>query len=26
MPRRGIFVRVVKGGEVKREDRGHYRF
>jgi MOSC domain-containing protein YiiM len=25
MPRRGIFVRVLKGGEVSREDRGHYR-
>jgi len=25
MPRRGIFARVVKGGEVKNEDRGHYR-
>jgi MOSC domain-containing protein YiiM len=24
MPRRGIFVRVLRGGEVKREDRGHY--
>ncbi len=26
MPRKGIFVRVLKGGEVRREDRGHYRF
>ncbi len=26
MPRRGIFVRVLRGGEVAREDRGHYRF
>lgn len=25
MPRRGIFGRVIQGGEVKREDRGHYR-
>jgi MOSC domain-containing protein YiiM len=25
MPRKGIFVRVLKGGEVRREDRGHYR-
>lgn len=25
MPRRGIFARVLKGGEVSREDRGHYR-
>lgn len=25
MPRRGIFARVIKGGEVKREDRCHYR-
>ena len=25
MPRRGIFVRVLRGGEVRREDRGHYR-
>lgn len=25
MPRRGIFARVVKGGEVGRADRGHYR-
>lgn len=25
MPRRGIFARVVEGGEVKREDRGRYR-
>ncbi|MDP2790907.1 MAG: hypothetical protein Q8O15_04015, partial [Rectinemataceae bacterium] len=26
MPRRGIFVRVLKGGEVRREDSGHYCF
>lgn len=26
MPRKGIFVRVLKGGEIHREDRGHYRF
>jgi MOSC domain-containing protein YiiM len=26
MPRRGIFVRVLRGGELRREDRGHYRF
>ncbi len=26
MPRRGIFARVLSGGEVRREDRGHYRF
>jgi MOSC domain-containing protein YiiM len=26
MPRKGIFARVVKGGEVSREDRGHYHF
>jgi MOSC domain-containing protein YiiM len=26
MPRKGIFVRVLKGGEVKREDRCHYCF
>ncbi len=25
MPKKGIFARVIKGGEVKREDRGHYR-
>ncbi|MGO8696075.1 MAG: MOSC domain-containing protein [Rectinemataceae bacterium] len=25
MPRRGVFARVVKGGEVRNEDRGHYR-
>lgn len=25
MPRRGIFARVVEGGEVRREDRGRYR-
>lgn len=25
MPRRGIFARVLRGGEVRREDRGHYR-
>jgi hypothetical protein len=25
MPKRGVFARVVKGGEVKNEDRGHYR-
>jgi MOSC domain-containing protein YiiM len=25
MPRRGIFARVVKGGEVRRGDRCHYR-
>jgi MOSC domain-containing protein YiiM len=25
MPRRGIFARVLKGGEVSRADRGHYR-
>lgn len=24
MPRRGIFARVLRGGEVRREDRGHY--
>lgn len=26
MPRRGIFVRVIEGGEVGREDIGHYSF
>jgi len=26
MPRKGIFARVVEGGEVRREDRCHYRF
>jgi MOSC domain-containing protein YiiM len=26
MPRKGIFARVVRGGRVSREDRGHYRF
>jgi MOSC domain-containing protein YiiM len=26
MPRKGIFARVVKGGEVSGEDRGHYHF
>ncbi|MBL8966648.1 MAG: hypothetical protein JNG85_06535 [Spirochaetaceae bacterium] len=25
MPRKGIFMRVLRGGEVRREDRGHYR-
>ncbi|TXT44303.1 MAG: MOSC domain-containing protein, partial [Spirochaetes bacterium] len=25
MPRKGIFIRVLKGGEVRREDRCHYR-
>lgn len=25
MPRRGIFVRVIEGGEVRVADRGHYR-
>lgn len=25
MPRRGIFARVLRGGRVGREDRGHYR-
>lgn len=25
MPRRGIFARVIKGGEVGHEDSGHYR-
>lgn len=25
MPRKGIFARVVKGGEARRADRGHYR-
>jgi len=25
MPRKGIFARVIEGGEVSREDRGHYR-
>jgi MOSC domain-containing protein YiiM len=25
MPRKGIFARVIRGGEVRREDRGHYR-
>jgi MOSC domain-containing protein YiiM len=25
MPRKGIFARVLTGGEVHREDRGHYR-
>jgi len=25
MPRKGIFARVVVGGEARREDRGHYR-
>ncbi len=24
MPRRGIFARVLRGGELRREDRGHY--
>lgn len=26
MPRKGIFARVVRGGRISREDRGHYRF
>ncbi len=26
MPRKGVFARVLKGGEVRREDSGHYRF
>ncbi|MEN6363583.1 MAG: MOSC domain-containing protein [Rectinema sp.] len=26
MPRKGIFVRVLEGGEVRVEDRGHYSF
>jgi len=26
MPRKGIFARVLKGGRINREDRGHYRF
>jgi len=26
MPRRGIFARVLVGGEVRRGDRGRYRF
>jgi cyclic pyranopterin phosphate synthase len=26
MPRRGVFARVVVGGRVRREDRGHYGF
>lgn len=26
MPRRGIFARVLKGGEIHREDRCHYSF
>lgn len=26
MPRRGIFARVVRGGRIGLEDRGHYRF
>jgi MOSC domain-containing protein YiiM len=25
MPRKGIFARVIRGGEARREDRGHYR-
>ena len=25
MPRRGVFARVLRSGEVRREDRGHYR-
>ncbi len=25
MPTKGIFARVLKGGEARREDRGHYR-
>lgn len=26
MPRKGIFARVLREGEARREDRGHYRF
>ncbi|MDH7483645.1 MAG: MOSC domain-containing protein [Spirochaetales bacterium] len=26
MPRKGIFARVIRGGEVHRDDRCHYRF
>ena len=26
MPRKGIFARVIRGGRISREDRGHYRF
>jgi MOSC domain-containing protein YiiM len=26
MPRKGVFARVIRGGEVDRESRGHYNF
>ena len=26
MPRKGIFARVIRGGEIQHEDRAHYRF